>query len=517
METAIVSDGLPNVVPSALPRGAAVTLAALLTLAAPLRSGHAAVSVSTARTELLYSQNADPDCSKLHAVTDDSQLPFYVTRLRGTVDNAPAGVPIVYRWSLPSSAKGLLASDLDLPAGQTPAVSGMCADFGNACVLTADKQRFYNEPTIFFLAPTCDVLPNDTSKPFKGGKSKIKLQATAGKKKLGHVAVTVGWGRNGVVVMYVRSAKGMFDDGIRKPNGVNTSAATIVAANITQNPSPGPTPLRGFLFDGAGVSESPEINSCPPFPQFNACAELFLQGAGRSFPTVEARYMDGSTLCDKITVRVGTCAPDAKLQVIPKPKRSTYDPADPQKSTVDLTVRLKNASHQEGSLPACNFLLRGANALSCVESINVGGVKDTKTTQFDFKHCSQTADQPCLSDRDCSRANCGTCSPGEICLAQNHCSQTFTHVCANDLDCVSTGQNPTCRECQPDETCIHVLQIPPDSIVPPGQSVDLVHQTVLTRNQLPDTASVKDTWKANVFIPQVSASKGLKYQVRGRP
>ena len=53
--------------------------------------------------------------------------------------------------------------------------------------------------------------------------------------------------------------------------------------------------------------------------------------------------------------------------------------------------------------------------------------------------------------------------------------------------------------------------------VPVGKSFDLFHQTVQMRNVLPDTAKVKDTWQANVFIPEVSAEKGLSYQVRGRP
>jgi hypothetical protein len=37
------------------------------------------------------------------------------------------------------------------------------------------------------------------------------------------------------------------------------------------------------------------------------------------------------------------------------------------------------------------------------------------------------------------------------------------------------------------------------------------------RNVLPDTAKIKDTWQANVFIPEVSAEKSVSYQVRGRP
>jgi hypothetical protein len=122
-----------------------------LTLAALVGRVEAAVSVSASRTEILYSQNADPDCSMLHSVTDDAQLPFYVARLRATVVDAPPGVPLVYRWSLPSNAQGLLAADLDLgSAGEAPSVTGMCAEFGNTCVLTSDKQSFYDEPNLSY-------------------------------------------------------------------------------------------------------------------------------------------------------------------------------------------------------------------------------------------------------------------------------------------------------------------------------------------------------------------------------
>ena len=510
------SSCLPNAGPSPAVRWGAIGLA--LTLGSLVGRVEAAVSISAARTELLYSQNANPDCSMLHMVTDDAQLPFYVTRLRATVEGAPAGAPIVYRWALPAKAKGLLAADLDLtPGGATSSITGMCADFGNACVLTADKQRFYNEPTIFFVAPTCDVLPTKPAKQFHGGTSKVKLSVSAGKRKVGKAAVTVGWGRNGEVMLSVLDVQGAFEDGIGKPNGVNVYAVTVAGANITQQPNPPPQGgIRTYAF-GGGSAQGAETTSCTQFPQFAACAELVGLGAGRSFPTVEARYVDGSSLCDNIAVRVGTCAPNAKLQVIAKPKRSTYDPANASTSTVDLTIRLRNTSHREGNLPPCNFLLQGANVLSCMESLNVGGVKDTQTTQFDLQHCSQTTTQPCTSNADCS--SCGACVPGEFCLTQSHCSQTFSMPCSSNNDCESTGSNPPCPGCKPDETCIRVLQVPAGTgvTVPVGKSFDLFHQTVQMRNVLPDTAKIKDTWQANVFIPEVSAEKSLSYQVRGRP
>src|SRR5262249_16537110 len=156
---------------------------------------------------------------------------------------------------------------------------------------------------------------------------------------------------------------------------------------------------------------------------------------------------------------------------------------------------------------------------SCAESLSVGGVKDAKTTQFDLQHCSQTTSQPCVSDGDCSLTSCAGCSPGEICLTQSHCSQTFTMLCANDEDCDSTGQSPACPQCKPDETCTRVLQLPAGAqfVLPVGQSIDLLHETVRTRTVLPDTAKIKDTWQATVAIPGVSAEKSLSYRVRGRP
>jgi hypothetical protein len=491
-----------------------------LMLNALVGRAEAAVSLSASRTSLLYSQNANPDCSMLHAITDDAKLPFYVARLRTTVEGAPAGDPVVYRWALPAKAKGLLAADLDLtPGGATSSITGMCAEFGNACVLTADKQRFYNEPTIFFVAPTCDVLPTKPAKQFHGGTSKVKVSVSAGNRKIGKATITLGWGQNGEVVLSVLDVQGTFEDGIGKPNGVNVSAVTVAAASITQQPNPAPQGgIRTYAFGGQGPVQGAEATSCQ-FPQFDACVELVGLSAGRSFPTVEVRYVDGSSLCDNIGVQVGTCAANPKLQVIPKPKRSTYDPANVNTSTVDLTIRLKNASQREGGLPPCNFLLRGANVLSCMESLNVGGVKDTQTTQFDLQHCSQTTTQPCVSNADCSSTSCGACIPGETCLTQSHCSQTFTMPCSSNNDCESTGDNPPCTDCKPDETCIRVLQVPTGAgvTVPVGKSFDLFHQTVQMRNVLPDTAKIKDTWRATVFIPEVSAEKSLSYRIRGRP
>ena len=92
-------------------------------------------------------------------------------------------------------------------------------------------------------------------------------------------------------------------------------------------------------------------------------------------------------------------------------------------------------------------------------------------------------------------------------------------LCTNDEDCDPTGQSPACPQCKPDETCTRVLTLPAgaQAVVPVGQSIGLLRETVRMRNVLPDTAKIKDTWQATVFIPQVSAEKSLSYKVRGRP
>jgi len=144
----------------------------------------------------------------------------------------------------------------------------------------------------------------------------------------------------------------------------------------------------------------------------------------------------------------------------------------------------------------------------------VGGVKDTASTSFDLPHCSETTDQTCSIDAECS---CERCKPGEICRTQPHCSQTFTKQCGNDEDCRKTGQPPPCPECKENENCVRVLQVGPQVFLRPGQSVDLLHESVTLRNVLASPAKITDTWTANVLIPNISASKKLKYSIRGRP
>ncbi len=150
-------------------------------------------------------------------------------------------------------------------------------------------------------------------------------------------------------------------------------------------------------------------------PGFDGCGEVDFPSAGRFILTLTLIFEDGSALCDNILVLVTTCSPTGRLDVIPTPKLPVYDPSDPSRSIVDLTVRLRNISQPKNGLPACNFLLRGANVLTCKAAIKVGSAKDTASTSFDLPHCSETTDQSCSIDAECS---CERCKPGEICLTQ---------------------------------------------------------------------------------------------------
>ena len=505
-----VSHRLGSTMISGPNRVVGLALLTFLTQVGLPRAASAQIGLSASRSSMLYSAEANPDCSIL-SKTDDAALPFNVTRLR--VLGAPAGRPLTYHWSMKKSEKGLLAADLDLSAGgqgsAPAAVSGMCADFGSACILTGQKLGFYNEDHILWVAPTCDVLPKDTSKQFHGGVSHVRVKVTDGRRKVGQATAKLDWGKNGSVTLFIEDMEHppRFENGIGRHDPIPIFANPLFAFRIT-SPNPGP-PGSMTMKIGGGTLAAPTV--CPGF---DGCGEVDFPSAGRFILTLTLIFEDGSALCDNISVLVTTCNPNARLDVIPKPKLGAYDPTDPNRSIVDLTVRLRNVSQPKGGLPACNFLLRGAGVLGCAADIRVGGVKDTASTSFDLPHCSETTDQSCSIDAECS---CERCKPGEICLTQPHCSQTFTKQCGNDEDCRNTGQPQPCPECKEDESCVRVLQVGPEVFLRPGQSVDLLHESVTLRNVLASPAKITDTWTANVLIPNVSASKKLRYSIRGRP
>jgi hypothetical protein len=120
----------------------------------------ARVALVPSRAESLYSVAGTPDCTEL-SQRPDAALPMNVVRIRAVVDGAPAD-GVRYQWTMVGKTLGTLAADQPVGDGQqVPAVQGICAEFGNACVLTEDKLRFYTQPTILWLAPGVREAPRE--------------------------------------------------------------------------------------------------------------------------------------------------------------------------------------------------------------------------------------------------------------------------------------------------------------------------------------------------------------------
>src|SRR5207247_3984829 len=109
-----VSHRLGSTMISGPNRVVGLALLTFLTQVGLPRAASAQIGLSASRSSMLYSAEANPDCSIL-SKTDDAALPFNVTRLR--VLGAPAGRPLTYHWSMKKSEKGLLEEDLDVSAG----------------------------------------------------------------------------------------------------------------------------------------------------------------------------------------------------------------------------------------------------------------------------------------------------------------------------------------------------------------------------------------------------------------
>jgi hypothetical protein len=460
----------------------------------------AAVTLTASRSELLYSGGADPDCAALHATMDDTLLPLHVVRLRAVADGAdPGGVR--YRWSMPRPQVGTLAADLDLgPEEQTAAIRGLCAEFGNACILTPDKLPFYNQPTILYLAPTCDALPTRTERAYRGGAVKLRVKATEGGRKLGKAVTSVGFGRTGSIVLYSDG-----ENGIGKPGGVLSDIQPFFSATV--NPEGPLPPVKGIEFDnGSAASTTVPPDGCVGLRgvPYDACtSDLLYTRAGRFTAVVREKFEDGSALCDNLTVRVGTCEAAPRVEILTTPRRKLYTDGE----TVRLRVRLHNRSPRAGG---CNFLLTGGSVLTCESTVEIGGTEDTRTTVFDLQRCSVTSQQSCTTDAECRPPICPDCDLGETCLTQSHCSTTLTRPCTHDSEC----EPPLCPDCVDDETCVRVLAIP-QIVVPVGQSIDLVDSNVQVGNAFTDSVKLRDKWTATTFNAGADDAT-FSYRIRRR-
>jgi len=492
-------------------RPAGPAMALVLAVAAGPTAAGATVRLTASRTEALYTTQEEVDCSSLFRLTD-AGLPANVVRLRAEAAGAPPGQPLRYSWSVKRPAVGTVAADLDLgPADTTAAIAGMCAEFGNSCDLTGDRLRFYGEPSILWVAPTCDTLPASTSRPVKGGAVRIQVKVKAGRRRLGAARATIGYGRLGSLVLYVDD-----DAGVGRHPVVPTSVEPFFGATLDL--PPGLPAVSSFTFDnGGGASKTVGTCAVPaPARPYDACTDdLTYTSAGPFVAAVTATLADGSALCDKISLTVTECSSDPRLVALVTPKRPLYDPGAAGGSAVNLRLVLRNESRPKGGLPPCTFLLKGGNVLSCTEDLDVGGTKMSHTTTFDLKHCSVSTDVACSTNLDCSPGACPTCVAGEICLASSHCSENVVRPCEHDSDC-SKAQ---CPSCGPDETCVRVLEfLAPggEAIVPVGASLEVLNETVTLRNKFADVARFKDTWTVTT-TGQGSAKATVRYGVRGRP
>jgi hypothetical protein len=461
-----------------------------------------AASVVASRAELLYSADANPDCSQLSQRADGA-LPLNIVRLRATVTDAdPARVR--YRWSMPRPAVGILAADLDLgPGDETSAVRALCSEFGNACILTEDKLPYYNEPTILWAAPTCAVLPTKTVQNFAGGTVRLGVSVSQGRRRVGKAATTVGFGRAASVILFSDGRDGVGVAG-GVPSGVASFFGAIEDARGVTLP-----PGRLFNFDNGAGGASATTTGCDGDVRFDACVgDLLYQQAGTFVASVQETFEEGSALCDNITMRVLSATIIPRLEVTASPRPGTYVPGDPRRGTVGLRVRLVNASPREGG---SGILLRGSGVLTCSSEIRLGGTTDARLTAFDLQRCSETTDQPCTTDGECRPPFCPECNVDEVCFTTSHCSNTFNRECNHDSDC----EAPRCPICAAGETCIHVLATP-SIVVGIGESIDLVDTTVPVANVFPTTARITDTWTVNTFNAG-SDQKTLRYRILGRP
>ena len=214
-------------------RGWWFTVAVVVPVALASQAGAARLTVTASRTETLYSQTNEPKCSDLSKVAD-ADLPFHVVRL--SVVQAVTDGSVRYRWAEPSPAVGVFAADLDLgPDDQTRLIRSLCTELGNSCVLTGDALAVYDRPTILWIAPTCDVLPKDTTKPYRGDRVRFGVQAFEGKRRVGRGSVVVGYGRLASATMLVSDPPTPFDsfrDGLGKPDGESTFLNTAFGGTL---------------------------------------------------------------------------------------------------------------------------------------------------------------------------------------------------------------------------------------------------------------------------------------------
>ena len=490
------------------------TVAVVVPIALTSPAYAARLTVTASRSETLYSQTAEPDCSDLSKLAN-ADLPFHVVRL--TVAGAVADGSIRYRWSEPSPAVGVFAADLDLgPTDETRLIRSFCAELGNACVLTGEALALYDRPTILWIAPTCDVLPDDTARPYGGARVRFAVKAFSGKRRAGKGSVEVGYGRLASTTMLVADPPyDNFRDGRGKPDGEKIFIDPAFGATVDlQTQAQGQTlpAVTQYNFDPGDGGKVVDLPPCEDFPTAGlaACAvsPLYTSG-GKHVASLQTDLEDGSALCDKLTVNVRVAPLSVELEVSTTPSTAAaFIPGDPKRGSPLLRVRAKNTSPSD-----IGGILFTGKVLRCETQAKVSGTTLTKDTQIDLQHCNVTVSQACTDNSDCDPASCPTCQANERCLTSDHCSgaQSFAVGCTNDRDC----EPARCKICGSGETCVKVLPVS-RIFLAPGDSVDLIESNVNLANVLTTPAKIKETWTVHSFNAG-DASDKLRYQIKPRP
>jgi hypothetical protein len=261
-------------------------------------------------------------------------------------------------------------------------------------------------------------------------------------------------------------------------------------------------PIDRFSFengDGDAASAAPA--------GLEAGVVLDYTSAGKHVGTVTVHLHDGSALCDNVLGIVGTSDNRISLSVTTAPAPGTFLPGDPRTGNVNFNVRVKNVS--DPAVARGVVLFKGAGVLTCDSEIKVGTSTLSKTTQFDFQHCSATVDQACAGDADCSQSACPDCQAGEVCLGASHCSFTgfssgfSVQGCVRDSDCGPGGQ------------CVQVLPVQ-SLTVGIGDASDLLTATIPVANTLPSLAKVKETWTVHA-VNAPDDSDAVSYSIQSNP
>src|SRR5262249_44060641 len=159
-----------------------------------------------------------------------------------------------------------------------------------------EQLPFYNQPTILWIAPTCDALPTSTSSAYHGDTVTFRVKASQKRRALGKGAVKVGYGRLGAITAYINE-----DDGIGQAS-IPSELRAFLSARLG--------PLTGMpvvdsieIDDGSGGTTESKPGKCPD-ATYDACATAFYDTVAMFRVTAQAMLHDGSALCDANTISV---------------------------------------------------------------------------------------------------------------------------------------------------------------------------------------------------------------------